>query len=328
MVLHSRPTILLPLFAFLFTHLSGAATKPAAPKITMMENAQNSEVPAAGTIKVEGATLHYVKEGRGTPCIVIGSSIMYPRLFSKELRNHLQLVFLDARHFVPSEPSFDISKITIDTYANDIEKARTSLRMGKIFIVGHSIHGDLALEYARRYPQNVRGVVVIASPPRGMTIVSKAAEAFWNQDASDTRKQILKEKWEKVGGQGALKALPPGQAFIKTYVTNGPKYWYDPHYDCSWIWAGMNPNGDVVTHLFGLFANYDLAQSPGQITAPVFLGVGRYDYVVPHVLWDDEQKHKLAQLSFHEFARSGHTPQFEQAQDFDQALLTWIKTVK
>ncbi len=325
MSLRSWLRMSLPIFALMSVDWSQAAMKH--ETTGMVASATEGKASTAGTVTVEGATLHYVMEGTGAPCIVIGSSIMYPRLFSKELRNHLKLVFLDARHFVPTDGSFDVSRITIDTYADDIEKARTTLKLGDIFIVGHSIHGDLALEYARRYPQHVRGVVVIASPPRGMSVVAKTSEEFWDQDASDVRKQILKEKWEKVGGHDALKSMPPGQAFIRTYVTNGPKYWYQPDYDCSWIWAGMDPNSPVVNRLFGLFANYDLAQGPGQLAAPVFLALGRYDYVVPHTLWDDGQKQKIKRLSLHEFDKSGHTPQFEQPQEFDRALLEWMSTI-
>ncbi len=84
-----------------------------------------------GVIAVKGDKLQYVAEGTGVPCIVVGSSIMYPRLFAKELREHLHLIFLDMPHFVPSDDSFDINQVTLDTYASDIEQARTTLQMGR-----------------------------------------------------------------------------------------------------------------------------------------------------------------------------------------------------
>jgi proline iminopeptidase len=277
----------------------------------------------AGVIAVKGAKLHYVAEGTGVPCIVVGSSIMYPRLFAKELRGHLRLIFLDMPHFVPSEDSFDINQVTLDTYANDIEQVRTTLKLGTVVVMGHSIHGDLALEYARRYPQHVSHVVVIASPPVGMAEIGKASQAFWDNDASEERKRILKTNWEKAGGTETVGKLPAGQSFIKTYVTNGPKYWYEPTYDATWIWAGMDPNGKMTTHLFELFKNYDLRQGPEQIKAPVFLALGRYDYVVPYTTWDS-QKGKLPNLSYNLFEKSGHTPQLEEAALFDQKLLAWL----
>jgi proline iminopeptidase len=79
----------------------------------------------AGIVEVEGAHLGYRIEGRGQPCLVVGSSVYYPRVFSQALRQHLQLVFVDLRHFAAaSDPSFTPDRISSDTYADDIEHAR------------------------------------------------------------------------------------------------------------------------------------------------------------------------------------------------------------
>src|SRR5258708_3272229 len=58
--------------------------------LQMDARAMNSQT---GVIAVKGAKLQYVAEGTGVPCIVVGSSIMYPRLFAKELREHLHLIY-------------------------------------------------------------------------------------------------------------------------------------------------------------------------------------------------------------------------------------------
>ena len=123
-----------------------------------------------------------------------------------------------------------------------------------------------------------------------------------------------------------VNTLPPSDAFIRTYVLNGPKYWYDPEYDCSALWAGVTPDMSLTTHLFGsLFAHYDLAQGP-ELTMPIFLGLGRYDYVVPYTLWEKRQK-ALPNLTSHLFEHSGHTPQFEEPTLFDQRLTAWLESL-
>jgi proline iminopeptidase len=70
----------------------------------------------AGVVEVEGAQLGYRVEGDGQPCLVVGSSIYYPRVFSQDLREHLQLVFVDLRHFATSDPSFSPDRISFETY--------------------------------------------------------------------------------------------------------------------------------------------------------------------------------------------------------------------
>jgi hypothetical protein len=66
----------------------------------------------AGIVEVEGAHLHYRMEGDGEPCLVVGSSVVYPRMFSPQLREHLQLVFFDLRQYAESDPSFAPDRIT------------------------------------------------------------------------------------------------------------------------------------------------------------------------------------------------------------------------
>ncbi len=282
-----------------------------------------------GTIVVEGARLQYVIEGSGPPCLVIGSATYYPRTFSQQLRKNLELHFVDARHFASTDPSHTAhaaDHVTFSTYADDIEQVRQALGLDTMPIIGHSIHGIIVLEYARRYPQHVSGVGVLASPPVGLDELGPATEQFWQTDASTERKGALARNWESTPLE-VVEALPPGDAFIRTYVLNGPKYWYDAEYDCSALWAGVTPDMPLTNHLFGpLFAHYDLAQGPGELSMPIFLGLGRYDYVVPYPLWD-KQKNTLPNVTYHLFAHSGHTPQFEEPTVFDQKLTAWLESL-
>ena len=56
---------------------------------------------------------------------------------------------------------------------------------------------------------------------------------------------------------------------------------------------------------------------------PVFLGLGRYDYLVaPPRSWNSRQNFRNLTISV--FEKSGHTPQFEEAKLFDQELLQWL----
>jgi len=276
-----------------------------------------------GAVPVKGASLPYVIEGTGQACLVLGSSIYYPRAFSKDLRQHLRLAFVDLRHFAPSDPSIAPQEITLETYANDIEAVRTQLGLGKVIVLGHSIHGNIALEYARRYPEHVSRLIVIGSPPVGTRRMSELAEAFWNADASEERKRVMKRNWE--GMEERVKSLPASQQFIQTYILNGPRYWYDPTYDAAWLWRDVYANAPILDHLYGvLFKEYDLAQGPRPIATPAFLALGRYDYAIPYTAWNDERR-KLPDLSYNLFEKCGHTPQLEVSAEFDRRLIEWLR---
>ena len=302
------------LIVFLFV---GCAKKGAK---TAKEDAQHQE--ASAVVSVEGAELHYVIEGKGTPCIVLGHSKSGRRILSQELRNHFKFVFMDLRHDAHSNSSLEISKITLDTYLDDIDKVRRTLGLNSTAVFGHSIHSYIALEYARKYPKNTSHVVMTGFTP--YSLAAGVADKFWESDASDERKMILKQNWEKIS-EDELSRMSPKERVVKTYMAMTPKLFYDPRYDLSWIYEGAESNQNIANHLFqAIFKDYDIAKRPGRVETPVFLAIGRYDYFWPYFLWDD-RKDVLPNLSYNLFEKSGHFPMVEEQELFDQKLTEWIK---
>jgi pimeloyl-ACP methyl ester carboxylesterase len=275
-------------------------------------------------VEVEGFRLRYRIEGHGLPCLVVGSAICYPRVFSQELREHLQLVFVDLRHFAASaDPSFSPSGISIETYADDVERVRQTLGLGDVVVIGHSIHASLALEYARRYPEHVRGVVAIGGSPSDSNENLAAGVRLWEAEASEERKEILARQLAELTPD-VRATLSPADMFVREYVAYGPARWFDPTRDSSWLWEDVVPNMPVTERLFGeLFKTYDLAQGPADIKVPVLIAQGRYDYGAPYTLWE-EHRHKLPRHTYVLFERSGHFPSLEEPKRFDQTLLAWV----
>lgn len=58
--------------------------------------------------------------------------------------------------------------------------------------------------------------------------------------------------------------------------------------------------------------------------APVLVVMGRHDYAVAPVLWEQALS-KLRNVTFEVLERSGHTPQLEEAEVFDGVFLEWLK---
>lgn len=279
-----------------------------------------------GIINVEGAKLHYVIEGNGTPCFILGHPVLYPRTFSRSLRQSLRFIFLSLRHDAQSENSLEASKITLDTYMNDIDQARRAVGIEKVAILGHSAHGMMALEYARRFPQNTSHVIMIGTPPNMSERFQQATGEYWEKQASDERKAILKRNWERLT-KDVLDKLTPSRRFIQSYLANAPKVFFDPNYDAAWVFEGHEYNMDVTDRVFSdaMLAGYDVSKWPGEVKTPVFLALGRHDYLVPYSLWE-ECKGRVPNLSFNLFEKSGHFPMLEERELFDQKLAGWIKT--
>ena len=302
-------------------------TNPLAGKILFSSHMSYSEVSAdTGSIKAGPYRLRYRIEGTGPTALVIGNSVYYPRIFSQDLRKHLRLVFLDHRGFAPPPSrSVDTSDFLLDTVIADMERARKSLKLGRIAVIGHSGHSYMALEYAKKYPQNVSHVIMIGIGPDMGKANQDAAEQYWRDSASVERKAVLEENFRKMP-DSLLAKLPPVEQFITDYVRGGPLCWYDPHFDSSPLWESSSINTDFMSYVWGqVFPRLDITRGLDKFDRPVFLGIGRYDFFnQPPSFWDPVSK-KFKNITIRVYEQSSHTPQYEQAALFDKDLLSWMK---
>jgi proline iminopeptidase len=60
---------------------------------------------------------------------------------------------------------------------------------------------------------------------------------------------------------------------------------------------------------------------------PLFLAMGRYDYIVPHTIWDPWRS-SLRNATEHLFEQSGHFPMVEEPRLFAQKLGAWLQSLE
>ena len=72
----------------------------------------------------------------------------------------------------------------------------------------------------------------------------------------------------------------------------------------------------------------DVTKGLSDFHKPVFLALGRYDFIVaPPSAWDPLRT-KFHDLTIRIFEHSGHSPKYEEASLFDAELLYWISNHK
>jgi proline iminopeptidase len=267
-----------------------------------------------GTVRVDGSALAYRVEGSGPPVMVLGSATYYPRTFSARFRTAWRVAFADLRHFAVHDPSVAPAGIGLDTYTDDVERLRRAIGYERFVAVGHSHHGNLVLEYAKRYPERVSHLVLIGSPPCDVRTTVAKASRYWDRHASDARKAALER---------ARASLAADADFATRYAADGPRYWYDPAYDARPLWEGVPVNPVALDAFKRFFVDYELAWDPARMTAPVLVVMGRHDYVVPHTLWDRALP-GLRNVTYRLLERSGHTPQLEEPDLFDRTVHDWL----
>lgn len=278
--------------------------------------------PQQGSILREGFRLKYYVEGVGVPSIVIGSAVYYSRSFSQNLRKDLCMAFIDWRGF-SKDPANSV-EVSLDTFLEDIEAMREHLGFKRCIIIGHSAHALLALEYAKKYPQYVSHVVMIGISPNLNAVHAKAAAQNWEESIWPERKAALEKRIRDLPDEDLAK-LPPDKRFVKWYVRRDPQAWYDFSFDSSSLWEGALPNMPMFDYLYGVaLRDLDITKGLSTFEKPVFLALGRYDFIVaPSSSWDPIRQ-SFHDLTVRIFERSGHSPQYEESSLFDAELLGWI----
>lgn len=257
------------------------------------------------------------------PLLVIGSAIYYPRTFSAALRRRLKLVFADHRGFARCRaPAVTAADGAFDIIIEDIERVRAALGLGKITILGHSGHGYMALEYAKRYPQHVSHVVMIGTGPSHSARHAMQIERYWSEAVCPDRKAKLEREMALLPQDIAA---APERRFVAFCLRMGARSWFDHEFDATALWDGVSVNMTIIDHLWGeVFRDIDIAEGLAALDIPVLLALGRSDYLVaPYETWTPYRQ-LFRDLTVKVFDRSAHTPQLEESALFDAVLLEWL----
>ncbi|WP_234734749.1 alpha/beta fold hydrolase [Tellurirhabdus bombi] len=275
-----------------------------------------------GTIDSQGFKLGYIIEGEGMPALVIGSSVYYPRTFLGNIREHLKLIFIDHRGFVPPPRELAPEDYQLNVLLADVDRIRKELELENVLVIGHSGHAFLALEYAKKYTQHVSRVVMIGVSPNYSAATHQATAAFFQTRATPERKQAFDKNMALLPAQ--IEAAPE-RRFVAFCVAAGPQSWYDYQFDATALWRGVYTNMQIIDHVWGaIFRDIDITEGLADFDKPVLLLLGKYDFLTgPPTLWDSVRG-RFNDLTISVFEESSHTPQYEEPDLFNQTLLRWL----
>lgn len=120
-------------------------------------------------VNVNGTTLHYVRGGAGPAVILLHG---FPEDWYEFhhvmplLAEKFTVVAVDLRGVGGSTPTpagYDTANL-----AEDIYQLAEQLHIQRVYIVGHDIGGMVAYTFVRRYPQSLRGAMILDVPIPGL----------------------------------------------------------------------------------------------------------------------------------------------------------------
>ncbi|MBC6989254.1 alpha/beta fold hydrolase [Hymenobacter sp. BT491] len=305
------------IFALLFCSLLLARQLLASPKPVL---ALTNGTPSITTS--DGVMLFAKISGRGIPCVFVHGgpgawSGMPEALAGPNLEDKFQMIWFDQRGSGRSanDPKHNYS---LDRMVQDMEELRQQLGLESWVVMAHSFGGTIATEYAARYPQRVRGMVLLnctlnlresmkSTLENGLNVVSVPDKAPYLDESKP-----LDERF--------------GMLMPQLSAQNG---WFKLQYRTE---AGLQKvteadKGNPGTGEFGGYGfrlpdyRKDFTTLTSQIKVPVLVVTGKYDYCIgpEHYKQFHFPNQQVAQL------QTGHVPFVEEPAAFRKAVLSYVK---
>ena len=116
------------------------------------------------TVAVNGINLAYTRLGKGTPLMLVHGFPLDSSSWNEIipfLKDHFDLILPDLRGFGKSTTVE--SPYTLSDMADDLADLLDHLGLERTALAGHSMGGYISLAFAKKYPQRVSGLGLVAS---------------------------------------------------------------------------------------------------------------------------------------------------------------------
>src|SRR5947209_7676705 len=110
------------------------------------------------TLAIDSTTIHYEERGQGPALILLHGFPVSSRMWDAQLdalSSTHRVIAPDYRGFGQSPHA---GPFTIQSLADDVHAIASALDLKTFVLGGLSMGGYVALAYARRYPENLRGL--------------------------------------------------------------------------------------------------------------------------------------------------------------------------
>lgn len=264
--------------------------------------------PDTGRVRVPGSTLFYESAGTGSPVILLHGGNLDRRMWDAEFgalqRTH-RVIRYDARGYGRSGASD-----TAFSAHHDLRALMDALQLPRASLVGLSLGGRVAMDFALAHPERVDRLVLVAPGISGGT---------WAEDADTAWLAVAREAAKRQDSVAVARAWL-GSAYIRTALRDSTtakrvRQWVE---DQSPFWAG------VVRHLdLEVEAAPPAAGRLAELTAPILLVVGTAD--TPFILDVARAiQAQAARVQRVDIPGVGHMVNLEAPGPFREALLAFL----
>lgn len=270
------------------------------------------------TMTIRDVSLYVKVVGQGYPLVLMhgGPGLDHTSLLALQpLADQFTLIFYDHRCNGRSEGA-EVSSMTFENLTADADALRQALGFDKWAVLGHSFGGNVALEYALRYPQSLSRLILMNTGGDQWWVNQNAPEILAKRGYSASVVQAARRFYN--GQLTPKEFLPTSMKFISAYFYRN--FLLEMAHDL--FSPGPRPKMRPEPLIFGysqLLKGWTVMDRLGEIKVPALVMAGRHDFLFPPehqaILADRIPNAKLVLIE-----RAGHNPQMEKSVEVIQAV--------
>lgn len=149
-----------------------------------------SELPSV-SVKVRGHEYFVNVDGQGAiPVFSIGIGSHMQMTLSQKLKKFITIYSTDL-YWINDKKLQHPESLTMNDLVNDFIDVLGQLNLKKCMLIGFSCYGILALEIAKKIQSQIKGVILVSTPPAWNDEVIACAQLHFDQYASNERKLLI-----------------------------------------------------------------------------------------------------------------------------------------
>jgi len=240
-------------------------------------------------------------------------SMAEPKAAFGPFADTFRVVVFDARGSGESEgnPPF-----THEQWAADVDALREWVGAAQVVMAGGSYGGFISMEYAIRYPERVRALVLRDTSPDSSNEELSRANAL-----SSTRVDLDLDKFNRIMDGKTLSNEDLKECWAEILPL------YDHTYDPAVVAHRVETTPyRYETHNWAFTENmprYDLKPQLPDVACPTLVTVGRHDWITP-VSCSETIAELIPGSRLVVFENSGHSPQIEEAELFQRVVRAFL----
>ena len=274
-------------------------------------------------------SFEYISQGRGPATLLVhpggpGLTYHYLRPLLKLANAHLRVVLFNPRGVGGSWKPKVASAYNPRAMAEDVEAIRRALRIRELHLLGFSAGGFVALEYARRFQNELTSLLLCDTAGSAEEI--RAANRMVRSLATPGQRQHLKEL-EKAKAFDSKEYKSLAEAMVRPF---SQRFLETPNKDLDAAKLSadvyrtmMTRHGDEFA-VDGTLAKWDGRKHYSKIEVPTLVLVGRYDFFLEA---SREMADRIVPAHLRVLPRSSHLAHLEQPKEFLNAVREFLLDV-